>query len=249
MVEEKGEQKRSVLIVEDDPLVGELLAKTFRLEGYEVDVARDGEEGLRKAQGGESDLILLDILLPGIDGWEVLTRLRQNAQSKDTPVIMVSALADEKSRVQGLRGGADDYVTKPFSPLELLARVEAVLRRIEGRISNPSPSPRLPVRRGEKIYLLNPDDINFISMQGGYAIVHTDKERYLTEYNLVKLEKLLDPSKFFRAHRSFIVNLGKVSEIARVGNSAFELTMEDSARTKIPLSRRQAAELRKILNI
>ncbi|MDD5448645.1 MAG: response regulator transcription factor [Actinomycetota bacterium] len=249
MVGEKDEHKRSVLIVEDDPLVSELLAKAFRLEGYEVDVARDGEEGLRKAQGGESDLILLDILLPGIDGWEVLTQLRRNPRSKDTPVIMVSALADEKSRIQGLRGGADDYVTKPFSTLELLARVEAVLRRIEGKISNPSPNFRLPVRKGEKIHLLNPDNINFISMQGGYAIVNTDKERYLTEYNLTKLEKLLDPSRFFRAHRSFIVNLGKVSEIARVGNSAFELIIEDPARTKIPLSRRQAIELRKILNI
>jgi two-component system response regulator LytT len=162
---------------------------------------------------------------------------------------MLTALADEKSKVQGLRGGADDYVTKPFSALELMARVKAVLKRAERTTHRETTRPQIPARKGEKIYLLNVDDINFINMQREYAYLHTDNDRFLTNHTLTELESMLDPLKFFRAHRGYIVNLQKVKAITRIGSSSYELTMNDPGQSKIPMSRRQSSELKKILNI
>jgi DNA-binding response OmpR family regulator len=247
-----NEQKQTVLVVEDDPLISEMVTKNLRLEGYRVESARDGEEGLRKVSEVNPDLILLDVLLPKRDGWEVLTDIRDDPKNGDVPIIMLTALSDEGSKIQGLRGGADDYVTKPFSALELMARVEAVLKRSDRSAAVPpreSVRSQIPARKGDKIYLIDVDDINFVNIQRDYTYLHTDNDRYLTNYTLGKLEKLLDPGKFFRAHRGFIVNLRKVKEITRVGASTYELTMNDPSNNKIPMSRRQSSELRRLLNI
>jgi len=117
----------TVLIVEDDPSILRGLRDAFRKEGYIVVTAMDGEEGLARACAKEPDLIILDIMLPKIDGFEVLRLLR--SRSIDTPVIALTAKTDEPDRIVGLDLGADDYVTKPFSIRELLARARAVLRR------------------------------------------------------------------------------------------------------------------------
>jgi DNA-binding response OmpR family regulator len=241
--------KLRVLVVEDEPLLSEMITKSLKLEGYHVETAVTGEDGLKKVKDLNPDLVLLDVLLPKIDGWEVLTRLRDDPRTKDLPIIMLTALADEKSKVQGLRGGADDYVTKPFSALELMARVEVVLKRTERAPYRETARPQIPARKGEKIYLVNVDDINYINIQSEYAYLHTDNERFLTNHTLSELERMLDPLKFFRAHRGYIVNLQKVKAITRVGTSSFELTMNDPAQSKIPMSRRQSSELKKILNM
>jgi DNA-binding response OmpR family regulator len=246
-----NDQKQTILVVEDDALISDMVAKNLKLEGFLVETARDGEECLRMVKKVNPDLILLDVLLPRLDGWEVLSKLRGDPRENDVPVIMLTALSDERSKVQGLRGGADDYVTKPFSSLELMARVEAVLKRNNrhGWPSTGSPRSQIPVSRGEKICLLNVDDINFINIRREYTYVHTDEGRFLANHSLAQLEKTLDPSKFFRAHRGYIVNMRKVKEITRAGNSSYEITMDDPANSKIPVSRRQSTELRKILNI
>jgi len=243
--------RHTVLVVEDDPLISEMVVRNLKLEGYRVAVAADGEDCLSKVRESRPDLILLDVLIPKLDGWDVLSRLREDARTRDIPVIMLTALSDEGSKIQGLRGGADDYVTKPFSSLELMARVETVLKRLERPVPAARDSVRsqIPARKGDKIYLVNVDEINFVNTQRGCAYLHTDKERYLTNHTLGELEKMLDPDKFFRAHRGYIVNLRKVREISKVGASAYELTMNDPAASKIPMSRRQSSELRKILNI
>jgi len=247
-----NDQKLTVLVIEDDPLISEMVTKNLRLEGYRVEAARDGEEGLRKLREAPPDLVLLDVLLPRLDGWEVLTQLRDDPQGREIPVIMLTALSDEGSKIQGLRGGADDYVTKPFSALELMARVEAVLKRTDrpgsGMFSESIRS-QIPARKGEKIYLIDVDDINFVNIQRDYTYLHTDSDRFLTNYTLAELERILDPRKFFRAHRGYIVNLRKVKEITKVGASAYELTMSDPGKNRIPMSRRQSSELRKLLNI
>jgi DNA-binding LytR/AlgR family response regulator len=241
--------KLRVLVVEDEPLLSEMITKSLKLEGYLVESAGTGEDGLKKVKELNPDLVLLDVLLPKIDGWEVLTRLRDDPKSRDLPIIMLTALADEKSKVQGLRGGADDYVTKPFSALELMARVEAVLKRTERPPYRETTRPQIPARKGDKIYLVNVDDINFINIQGEYAYLHTDNDRFLTNHTLAELERMLDPLKFFRAHRGYIVNLQKVKAITREGTSSYELTMNDPGQSKIPMSRRQSSELKKILNM
>ena len=119
--------RRHLLIVEDDPTLRQALTFNLAREGFEVSSSSDGESALQAARNERLDLILLDVMLPGMSGLEVLRALRRDGVS--TPVIVLSAKGDEIDRVVGLKVGADDYVSKPFSRPELLARIEAVLRR------------------------------------------------------------------------------------------------------------------------
>lgn len=123
-----------LLIIEDDPLLLRSLAAGLREEGYAVDTAVDGEDGLFKALSLDYNCILLDGMLPVFDGWELLHRLR--AAEKTTPVLMLTARDAVPDRVRGLDCGADDYLTKPFDSDELLARVRALIRRSSGQASN-----------------------------------------------------------------------------------------------------------------
>lgn len=115
-----------ILVVDDEERIRRLLRMYLEKEGYEIDEAEDGESALQKSLDHDYDLILLDLMLPNIDGIEVCERLRQ---VKSTPVIMLTAKGEESNRVQGFEVGADDYVVKPFSPREVIYRVKAILRR------------------------------------------------------------------------------------------------------------------------
>jgi len=117
-----------VMVVDDDVTVREVVVTYLRAAGHDVGEAADGETALTQLRDERSDLLVLDLMLPGIDGLEVCTRLR--ARGDDVPVIMLTALGSETDRVVGLERGADDYVTKPFSPRELVLRVDSVLRRV-----------------------------------------------------------------------------------------------------------------------
>jgi two-component system OmpR family response regulator len=119
-----------VLIIEDDPVLQRSLAATLREEDYAVDVASDGVEGLSKAEEGVYDAVVLDVMMPKLDGWAVLERLRERRTT--TPVLMLTARDAVRDRVKGLDGGADDYLTKPFQIEELLARLRSLIRRAAG---------------------------------------------------------------------------------------------------------------------
>jgi two-component system phosphate regulon response regulator PhoB len=121
-----------ILVIEDERGLTEALTWAFQREGYEVLVARDGHEGLRRAQTVLPDLIILDIMLPGLNGLEVCRELRAGERTRDIPIIILSAKAEETDQVVGFSLGADDYVTKPFSPKVLLQRVKALQRRYSG---------------------------------------------------------------------------------------------------------------------
>lgn len=121
-----------VLVVEDEQDVAELIRYNLAKEGYDVRVAATGAEAVRVAREFVPEVILLDIMLPQLNGWEVCRRLKQEAETRAVPVIMVTGCVDEGDKVLGFELGADDYVTKPFSPRELLARVRAVIRRGKG---------------------------------------------------------------------------------------------------------------------
>jgi DNA-binding response OmpR family regulator len=116
-----------ILVVEDEPDLAFALEDDLKVEGYDVEVARDGETASRRGRGEHWDLVLLDVMLPGKDGFEVCRELRRAGMR--TPIIMLTAKAQEAEKVLGLEMGADDYVTKPFSPRELRARIKAMLRR------------------------------------------------------------------------------------------------------------------------
>jgi len=126
-----------ILVVDDEPSILNLVVSYLRKEGYEVFSAADGPTGLKSARAYQPDLIVLDIMLPGMDGLEVLTQLRRES---NVYVILLTAKTEELDRVLGLSIGADDYVTKPFSPRELTARVKAALRRLQGSIGLPAGS-------------------------------------------------------------------------------------------------------------
>jgi two-component system OmpR family response regulator len=119
-----------LLVVEDEPDLLNGLARALRKAGYAVDLAPDGEEGLYKAQQTDYDALVLDVMLPRLDGWEVLARLRK---TRKTPVLMLTARDATKDRVRGLDTGADDYLVKPFDVAELLARLRALIRRAAGQ--------------------------------------------------------------------------------------------------------------------
>lgn len=119
---------KQILLIDDDAELGELLQEYLAMEGFEVEVAGDGETGLAKASSGDFALVLLDVMLPEINGFEVLRRLRQTSS---VPVIMLTARGDSVDKVLGLEHGADDYIPKPYHHHELVARIRALFRRIE----------------------------------------------------------------------------------------------------------------------
>lgn len=120
--------EKQILLIEDEKAIADILEFNLQKEGYRTAAAYDGEEGLRMALTGEYDIILLDVMLPKMDGWEICRRVRAELP---TPVLMLTAREDETDKVRGLGLGADDYITKPFSMKELMARVKAHLRRSE----------------------------------------------------------------------------------------------------------------------
>jgi two-component system response regulator ResD len=131
-----------VLVVDDEPMVREVLARYLEKDGFAVDTASDGVAALERFEAGRPDLVLLDLMLPGVDGLEVFRRIRAQAPAA---VIMLTAKGDETDRVVGLELGADDYITKPFSPREVVARVRTVLRRVRPDVLVPAS----PLRHGD----------------------------------------------------------------------------------------------------
>lgn len=120
--------EQTILVVDDEPNIVHLAKMYLTNEGFRVQTASNGQEALDRVQVGPVDLIVLDLMMPGIDGWEVCRRLRKES---DVPIIILTARSDDVDKIVGLELGADDYVTKPFNPRELVARVKAVLRRAQ----------------------------------------------------------------------------------------------------------------------
>ena len=137
-----------ILIIEDESAIAELEKDYLELSGFEVEVANDGEIGLNKALSEECDLIILDLMLPGVDGFEICRQVREK---KNTPIIMVSAKKDDIDKIRGLGLGADDYMTKPFSPSELVARVKAHMARYERLVGSAIEENKVIEIRGLKI--------------------------------------------------------------------------------------------------
>src|SRR3954470_7484932 len=122
-----------ILVVEDEPDLLRSIAQALREEGYAVDTAANGEDGLFSAESADYDAVVLDVMMPKMDGWEMLSRLRK---TKKTPVLMLTARDQSRDRVRGLDTGADDYVVKPFDLAELFARLRALIRRSAGQTRN-----------------------------------------------------------------------------------------------------------------
>jgi two-component system response regulator ResD len=169
-----SEQPRgTVLVVDDEPTIVEVVGRYMERAGYETYSASDGPEALRQAGLHRPDLVVLDVMLPGLDGIEVMRRL-QEGQGERTAVILLTARGEESDRLVGLRRGADDYVVKPFSPAELVARVDAVLRRS----SQPAEAEPEPIVHGP----LRIDPASRTVTLGGEEISLTQREFDLLAY-------------------------------------------------------------------
>ena len=192
-----------VLAVEDEPDLLSSLTKALREDGYAVDGAPDGEEGLFKAESYDYDAIVLDIMLPGIDGWELLRRLRK---TKKTPVLMLTARDAVRDRVRGLDTGADDYLVKPFELAELLARLRALIRRAASQAESRlkigdviiDTAARTVSRQGEAIVLTAREYslLEYLALHRGKLVTRTMLYDHLFDENDSTLSNLLDVHVF-----------------------------------------------------
>jgi len=176
---------QTVLVVDDERNIVQLAKLYLRNEGYQVETASNGREALEKVKQTVPNLVLLDLMMPEMDGWEVCRQLRRDG---DVPIIILTARTDDVDRVVGLELGADDYVTKPFNPRELVARVKAVLRRYEasrkpGRVIRFADltidQDRREFRIGERLVDLRPKEFDLVSTLAGTPGVVFERERLL----------------------------------------------------------------------
>jgi two-component system, OmpR family, response regulator len=189
--------------VEDEPDLLAGLLRALRKQGYAVDTAADGEEGLYKALSADYDAIVLDVMLPLVDGWEILTRLRQ---TKSTPVLMLTARDATTDRVRGLDGGADDYLVKPFDIAELFARLRAIIRRgaqqsrptIDIREISIDTAARTVTRNGEPVILTAREFVmlEYLAMHCGEVVTRTALYEHLFDENEATLSNILDVHVF-----------------------------------------------------
>lgn len=195
----RGEPTMRILIVEDEPDLLRALTQALREAGYAVDTAEDGEDGLFKAESWEYDAVVLDVMLPKLDGWEVLRRLRK---SKKIPVLMLTARDQSRDRVRGLDTGADDYVVKPFDLPELLARLRALIRRTGNQTRAAieigdiviDTAARTITRGGEPFALTAREYalVEYLALHRGEVITRTALYEHLFDENDSTLSNLLD---------------------------------------------------------
>ena len=188
-----------LLVIEDEVDLLTSLARALREEGYAVDTATDGRDGLEKALNWNYDALVLDVMLPGLDGWQVLERLRR---TKATPVLMLTARDAARDRVRGLDTGADDYVIKPFDLTELFARLRALIRRAAGQTSSTIEigevvidlAARRVTRAGETIALTAREFalVEFLTMHRGHVVTRTEIYEHLFDEAEDTLSNLLD---------------------------------------------------------
>jgi two-component system, OmpR family, response regulator len=188
-----------ILIVEDEPDLLSGLARAVRDEGYAVDTAEDGEEGLYKAENWSYDAIVLDVMLPKLDGWEILKRLRK---IKKTPVLMLTARDQSRDRVRGLDTGADDYVVKPFDLPELLARLRAIIRRSSNQTTSKievgdvaiDTAAKIISHKGEEVPLTAREYalVEYLVLHKGEVISRTRLYEHLFDENDSTFSNLLD---------------------------------------------------------
>jgi two-component system OmpR family response regulator len=188
-----------LLVVEDEPGLLRALARALGEEGYAVDTAADGEDGLYKAENSDYDAIVLDVMLPRLDGWQLLGRLRR---SRKTPVLMLTARDTPRDRVRGLDTGADDYLVKPFDLAELFARLRALIRRAAGQTSNTieigdvviARGSRRITRAGETVFLTPREYalVEYLALNRGDVITRTTLYEHLFDENEDSLSNSLD---------------------------------------------------------
>ena len=238
-----------VLIVDDDATLAQGLKRAIESQGYVVQTVDGGVRALKVAATFQPDLVVLDVMMPVLDGWEVLARLRASQGTAHLPVIMLTAADSDTAKVKGFQLGADDYVTKPFSVQELRWRIAAILRRArpetheEETLSIPEVA-----GGGSALEFIRCRDVYYVEGVRNYTYVHTADSRFLSRLTLGALEeKALEGLK--RVHRSYIVNMNHVKGCGWANKSSYRLRLSDLDETEVPVSRALVAEVQHELGL
>lgn len=249
MNELDGLRLKRVLIIDDDQALSLGLKRAIEKQGLIVAAENRSTQALETAVVFKPDLVVLDVMMPELDGWDVLTRLRANASTADVPVIMLTAADSQDAKLKGFSLGADDYLTKPFSVQELRCRIAAVIRRT-ARSATPADQPRLlpVVIGGTRTEFIRPQDVYYIEGVRNYSHVHTIDSRFLSRLTLGAIEGEAFPG-FSRVHRSFIVNLQHVKGCGWASKSSYRLQLGNAERTEVPVSRTLVGEVQRALGL
>ncbi len=240
-----------VLVVDDDPSIVDMLRMGLEAEGMRVHTAGDGAEALEVLHATAIDLVVLDIMMPRVDGWMALMEIRNDPATADIPVIMLTAKTQDLARILAFKQGVQQYVTKPFNLMELVARIQSLMRgrtRAGASVGAEGDFRKLAVRKGGRTVLLDLDDVIYVSAKNKSTYVHTYENQYLVDLTLSELEERLSRDAFRRLHRSYMINLNKVKEILRV-DGAYVVAMADRDETQVPVARRQVRAFREAVGI
>ena len=242
----------NVLCVDDDPSIVEMIRLGLETDGMKVASAGDGAEALDVLAREPIDVILLDIMMPKVDGWMALMEIRNNPLTADIPVIMLTAKTQDLAKILAFKQGVQQYVTKPFNILELAARVRSLVhtrvRSAESAGGTEGEFRKLAVRKGGRTVLLSIDDIVYVSAKNKSTYVHTYENQFLVDQTLGEIEKRLLRENFHRIHRSYIVNLNCIKEIMRV-EGGYAVVVTDRDEMHIPVARREIHSFREIVGI
>jgi DNA-binding LytR/AlgR family response regulator len=239
--------------MDDDEAVVEMIRMSLSADGMIVLGASDGGEGLELLGREHVDVVVLDIMMPQVDGWMALMEIRSNPATAELPVIMLTAKTQDQAKILAFKQGAQQYVTKPFNIAELSARVESVARPLRGTAGGPtsggdSEFRKIAVRKGGRTVLLDIGDIVLLSARNKSTYAHTYENQYLVDMTLGELEDKLARESFVRVHRSHLVNLNSIREILRVDGS-YVVVASDRDETHIPVARRQVRAFREAVGI
>lgn len=243
----------NVLVIDDDESIVEMIKMGLETDGMKVYSACDGAEGIEVLSRAQIDVVVLDIMMPRVDGWMALMEIRSNPATAEIPVIMLTAKTQDLAKILAFKQGVQQYVTKPFNILELSARVESLAksrRRTFGDqvASGESDFRKLAVRKGGRTVLLAIEDIVFLSARNKSTYAHTFENQYLVDMTLAEAEVRLSRENFVRVHRSHVVNLNKIKEILRI-DGAYVIVAGDRDETHIPVARRQVRSFREAVGI
>ena len=242
-----------VLVVDDDEATVDMIRMGLEADGMRVFGASDGGEGISVLVRERIDVIVLDIVMPRVDGWMALMDIRNNPATSEVPVIMLTAKTQDLAKILAFKQGVQQYVTKPFNIMELAARVESLARgrrrvSVEHIQNGESEFRKLAVRKGGRTVLLDIDDIVYLSAKNKSTYAHTFENQYLVDLTLSELEDRLSRESFARIHRSHLVSLNRIKEILRI-DGGYVVVAADRDETHIPVARRQVKQFREAVGI
>ena len=233
---------KALLVDDEVPARSELRYLLGEAGGVEVvGEAGSASEALQLIRAIPYDVVFLDVSMPGLSGIELAEAL----SGLDHPPALVFVTAHSEHAVKAFEVAATDYLVKPVEA----ARLKMAIERIAPAAETPVRVERVPVEKGGRKLLLQVADITHIMAKDDYSYMFTDGERYLSTFSLADLEGRLESQGYFRVHRRFLVNLSHVAEVAPMYGGTMELTLKDRAHTRIPVSRRRAPALKRVLGI